>query len=106
MRKERDPSTDVPADEATKAQKPKKEFEITITMWDSGDIDKKLVEFIKKERGAPEKWLRTTEEFNAAIKAKLSENPVFLLEKLAECLNVNLSALIASKPKIEDSTKA
>lgn len=105
-RKERDPSTDVPADEATKPQKPKKEFEIVITVWDSGDIDKKLIEFVKKERGAPEKWLRKPDEFNQAIKEKISENPVLLLEKIAECLHINLSVFAATRPKVEDSTKA
>jgi hypothetical protein len=104
-RKERDPSTDVPADEATKPQKPKKAFEITVTIWDDGEISHKPVEFIKKERGAPEKWMRTPAQFNASIKEKISENPTLLLESIAECLSINLSAFIASRPKVEDSTK-
>jgi hypothetical protein len=108
-RKERDPSTDVPDDEATKPQKPKKAYEITITVWDDGEISNKLVEFVKKERGAPEKWLRTPDKFNESIKKNISENPIVLLDKLAECLNINLSVLLSSRkdstPKIEDSTK-
>jgi hypothetical protein len=104
-KRERDNSEDVPADEATKAQKPKKAFEVNITIWDDGEISSKLVEFVKKERGAPEKWMRKPDQFNAAIKDKISENPVLLLEKLAESLNINLSALLAAKPKVTDSGK-
>jgi hypothetical protein len=104
-RKERDPSTDVPADEATKPQKPKKAFEVTVTVWDDGEITNKLVEFIKKERGAPEKWLRKPPEFNEAIKKNISENPVLLLENIAEGLGINLSAFFAARPKVETSEK-
>jgi hypothetical protein len=93
---------DVPADEATKPQKPKKEFEITITVWDDGELTNKLVEFVKKERGAPEKWLRKPDQFNAAIKDKISENPVLLLEKIAESLSINLSTFFAAKSKADE----
>ena len=108
-KKERDPSTDVPEDEATKPQKPKKAFEVTITVWDDGEISNKLVEFVKKERGAPEKWLRKPDQFNASIKDKISENPVLLLERIAEGLNINLSAFFTAKSgkvKVEDSEEA
>jgi hypothetical protein len=102
-RKERDPATDVPEDEATKPQKPKKAYEITITVWDDGEISNKCVEFVKRERGAPEKWLRKPEQFNAAIKQNISENPLILVEKIAEGMNINLSTIL-NKVKIEDSS--
>jgi hypothetical protein len=102
-KKSRDQSSDVPEDEATKPQKPKKAFEVTVTIWDDGEITNKLIEFVKKERGAPEKWLRKPDQFNAAIKDTISENPVLLLEKLAESLNINLSTLLAAKAKVTES---
>ena len=98
-RKERDQSEDVPADEATKPQKPKKAFEVNITIWDDGEFSSKLVEFIKKERGAPEKWMRTPSEFNASIHKQISERPTVLLEKLAEALNIDLATLLAAGRK-------
>lgn len=96
---------DVPADEATKPQKPKKAFELTVTVWDDGEITNKMVEFIKKERGAPEKWMRKPEQFNASIKEKISDNPVLLLEKIAESLNINLSAFLVAKSRANDESK-
>lgn len=111
QRKERDQSEDVPADEATKPQKPKKAFEVNITIWDDGEITNRLVEFIKKERGAPEKWMRTPTEFNQGIHKQISERPTVLLEELAKCLNIDLAALLAAgrkdpaaPTKVTDST--
>lgn len=94
---------DVPADEAVKPAKPKKAYEVTITIWDDGEITNKMVEFIKKERGAPEKWLRKPEQFNASIKQNISENPIVLVEKIAECLNIRLSELL--KPAVKQEEK-
>lgn len=104
-KKDRDQSTDVPADPVTKAQKPKKAFELKVTVWDDGEITSEQIEFIQRERGAPQKWMRKPDQFNAAIKEKISENPVILLEKISECMSINLSALLAARPKVEDSTK-
>lgn len=96
-KKQRDPN-DIPADEAVKPPKPKKSFEITVTIWDDGDITSKFVQFVKKDRGAPEKWLRKPDEFNAAIKANISDEPLLVIEKIAEGMNIRLSELINKKP--------
>lgn len=97
----RDPN-DIPDDEVTKPPKPKKAFEVTITVWDDADITTKLVEFIKKERGAPEKWMRKPDQFNAAIKDKISSDPLFVVEKIAEGFNIKLSELLKPREKKEE----
>jgi hypothetical protein len=101
MRKAKN-TDDVPADEATKPQKPKKAFEVKLVIYDDGEIQSEQIEYIQRERGAPLKWQRKAAEFNASIKEKVSENPVILLEKLAECLSINLSAFFAAKSKADE----
>jgi hypothetical protein len=96
MSKQKD-LNNIPDDEATKPPKPKKAFEVVVTVWDDGEIATKCSEFIKKERGAPEKWLRKPAEFNAAIKSKVSDNPVVLIEHIAEGMGVHLSELLSKK---------
>jgi hypothetical protein len=98
-KKERDQSKDVPDDEATKPQKPKKAFEVLIEIYDDGEMTHRLTEIIKQERGAPRKWLRTPTEFNAGIHKQISERPTVLLEELAKCLNIDLAALLAAGRK-------
>lgn len=64
---------------------------MTITVWDDGEITNKLIQFIKKERGAPEKWLRKPDQFNAAIKDQISDDPRYLLAEIAKNLNIDPS---------------
>jgi hypothetical protein len=97
----RDPS-DIPDDEITKPQKPKKAFEVTITIWDDADLTMRLVEFIKKERGAPEKWMRKPDQFNASVKDKISSDPLLVVEKIAEGFNIKLSELLKPREKKAD----
>jgi hypothetical protein len=90
---------DIPGGDDEKPQKPKKAFEMTITVWDDGELTNKLVKFVKKERGAPEKWLCKPEQFSDAIKKNISEDPRYLLIEIAKSLNLDLGTIQQIKEK-------
>jgi hypothetical protein len=89
---------DIEDDKAVKPPKPKKAFEINITVWDDAEITTKLNEYVQKERGAPEKWLRKPDQFVSSVKDRISDDPLLLLTVLARTLNIDLATLLNKKP--------
>jgi hypothetical protein len=89
------------AEKQEAADKPVKLFEVNYTFWDDGEIGCLRREIVKKERGAPEKWLLETADFLASLKASLSEDKFKILEQMAEHIGITYQEL-----KINYSGKA
>jgi hypothetical protein len=101
--------------------KPKKSFTVIHTVWDDGEIDTELYQWVQNPsgRGAPGKWRKKPEEFIKALEDTLG-SPKLLIEdmvsntgmSLTQIVGANIVAGLVSQPtaptvtKIDDSEAA
>lgn len=54
-----------------KADKPKKLFKLEFLVWDDGEVQRDLVEYVYGDRGAPKQWRMEPKDMMRSMKAQV-----------------------------------
>lgn len=75
-----------------KEEKPKKLFRMEFVIWDDGEIQRDLIEYVYGERGAPKQWRMEPKDFTNSIKAQVG-GKLELFNAIMAAMDVNVNEL-------------
>lgn len=75
-----------------KEEKPKKLFKLEFIVWDDGEIQRDLIEYVYGDRGAPKQWRMEPKELIKSMTAQVG-GKIELYAAIMAALDVNVKEL-------------
>ena len=88
-----------------KEEKPKKLFKLEFIVWDDGEVQRDLIEYVYGDRGAPKSWRMEPQDLVKSMSAQVG-GKLELFAAVMAAMDVNTTELkkvfpILDKPRIE-----